>query len=157
MGKKFCIHREFIVPAICIPICIFFFVASLQYETVIGTFPRIASVACILCFLPVLKNAVRLTKEANEMLKRGETPKDVITWEYLKDPLTGMLFLLAYAFGIIFVGFFVSTALLMFGFMMYLGYRNFMVMALVTIGTEVLVFLIFASWLNVRLPHGFLY
>lgn len=154
--KKRTVHEQ--VPALLflIAISMFFFIKAFEYGDV-KLFPIITS-SLVMAFSSIqLARAIKKTKEVNKKIAEDSDYIPAISWEKLKTPVVGYIMAAVYVAMIPTIGFFVSTAVFMVLFMVFLGYRKWGVILAVTVGIELAVYLLFVKELAVRIPHGILY
>jgi len=129
---------------------VFAIISANKFPGDAGLFPRLFSVLMIaLSTAMVAQELVRASKGGAEA---GDDNKPV----GLKMIGGTYVCILAYVALINIVGFFVSTTIFLSVMMVFLGLRSWKQVAVITVGTDLAIFLIFVTALNVTFPRGFL-
>lgn len=128
---------------------VFAIISANKFPGDAGLFPRLFSVLMIaLSTAMVIQELVRASKSCAET--GGEKPVG------LKMIGGTYLCILAYIALINIVGFFASTTVFLSVMMTFLGLRSWKQVAVITVGADLAIFLIFVTALNVTFPRGFL-
>ena len=119
------------------------------------SFPDITKVYCriVLIILIVIGAAMILTSLINAK-KPG--PEEVHVKEWI-NPLIIFAFVLVYVIMIDFIGFFVSSAIIMPVVMIFMGYKKPLPIILTTVGMLGFVYILFVTQLKLRMPQGLLF
>ena len=135
---------------------VLFFLNSSELPTETTRFPLLCSAGMIIMSIPIFVRGVKKTVASVQMTQE-ERDKAPLRWANVKIPLLTFLMVVAYAFCISYIGFFVSTFVFMMALLFLQQYRKPVNMLLVTVGFEVIVYLVFVLELHLRLPKGILF
>jgi putative tricarboxylic transport membrane protein len=121
-----------------------------------GVAPRLCSILLAIGSLFILRTGLLKSKEfsknaTEEMVRQKQ--KESKEWRVSFESLG---FCLIYAMLIPILGFFTATAAFMIAFMLYLNFRKYWVMLVVTLGIDVVLYFVFVVNLRIKLPTGFL-
>ena len=118
-------------------------------------FPPITQLYCriVLIILITIGAAMILTSLINAK-KPG--PEEVHLKEWI-NPMIIFLIVLVYVFMIDKIGFFVSSAIVMPGIMLFMGYKKPLPMILTTVGMLGFIYILFVTQLKLRMPQGLLF
>lgn len=150
------IHEDLLMSVFFILTGILFFLNSSDLPRETTLFPLLCSAGMIIMSIPVFINGLKKTVSSAQMSSE-ERKRAPLSWSNVKIPLLTFLMVVVYAFCISHIGFFVSTFVFMMSLMYLQQYRKLKNMLLVTVGFEVLVYLIFVLELHLRLPSGILF
>lgn len=108
-------------------------------------FPRLVSgLAIVLAVILVFQN----------LKVKTSTP---IQWNHFSKVIGAALLLVLYLFGFLYIGYVVSTVIILFLMIRLLGSKKYVKNGLVSITFTVIVFLVFGLFLEVPLPEGLLW
>ncbi len=159
MKKRVSLHPDIVMSIFFIAAALLFFLESRDLPAETTRFPCIC--AGLMAFLSVfiMIGGFRKMGEQRKKLAAGEnaeTEDYPFSWERMKFPVLAFAVILAYALGIIYIGFFVSTFVFMMVFMWLLRYRVWWKMLLVTVAMEAFVYIVFVTQLNLIFPRALL-
>ena len=150
------IHEDLLMSAFFILIGLLFFLNSSELPSETTRFPLLCAAGMIIMSIPIFVRGVKKTIASAQMTQE-ERDKVPLRWSNVKIPLLTFLMVVAYACCSSHIGFFVSTFVFMMALLFLQQYRKPVNMVLVTVGFEVLVYLIFVLELHLRLPKGILF
>ena len=160
--KKY-IHQDLLMNLISLAVALFFFIGSFFITRTknptanINTYPFLISLLLLICSILSLPASIRATRELNEKIGRGEDMTRQISWQELKYPMTGALFILIYIICVCTIGFFVSSAVFLILMPFYLGYRKLHVLVPTAAGILIFIYILFVKILFTKLPAGLLF
>lgn len=150
--KKKRIHPDVWVGVVILAImgALYYMTGSFMYAEVTATFPRMILIAIMACDLVVLIKGIRATAAMNKEM--GETDEAEPTfWQKYKAPTLVFLIFLAYLLVFYFLNFYVATALMLVGLMLFFGVRSWKPLVFVPAGFLLATYLLFDIILSVRL------
>lgn len=152
------IHEDLLMSLFFLAVGATFFLSSGALASETTYFPLLCAGAMMILCVPVLIRGIQKTIEMNRDggVEKGN-PTALIAWKKLKGPVLTFLMVIAYALCISKIGFFVSTFFFMPGFMYFQHYRKPVAVLVITLGFEVLLYLVFVLQLHLRLPKGLLF
>lgn len=161
MGKKKApLNPDIIMSLFFITFAILFFFESKNLKVETTRFPMICAGLMAGMSLVILVRAVRKMISEQKILDEdpGAEPSEaLISWEKLKNPLLVFGMVLVYVLGIIYIGFFVSTAVFIPVFLWVQKYRTWWKMLIVTASIELFVYVVFVYILKLIFPKGLLF
>lgn len=126
------------------------FVLSLDMPGNAPIFPRLVSfILVFLGGLLSLSSMIKMKKGVPAMVQAIELYK-------LKGPVFVFLLLLLYIFAVIYIGFYISTPIMLIGYMYLLGIRNTKTIVITTVVLMIFIYCLFTMQLGVPLPSGVL-
>ena len=131
------------VSAILLFACAFFFVQSTKMPAKAALFPRMCLV--LLTFLSVLLLCVDLKRYAKSDVKSDLHIRDLIR------PLIGYAGVVLYTILFRLIGYFPATIILLIGFMLILKVKPRWLIAAITVGYCIFIYLMFVVWLKVSI------
>ena len=144
-------------------VSIFLMLLSLYVYIVAGSFwedsgiaPRLCSILLAIGSLFILRTGLLKSKAFNKNATEemvAQKQKEGKEWRVSFESLG---FCLIYAMLIPVLGFFTATAVFMIVFMLYLNFKKYWVMLVVTLGLDVILYFVFVVQLRIKLPTGFL-
>ena len=146
-------HKQnLVIGCIVVAFGIFALIPTFSMPSNVRAFPRIGSCAMVILGLALLiTSAVKLKKQ---------TPTDekpYLNWAALKMPAIVYGMIVLYVVGILVLGFYIATPLMLISYMWLMGIRKVWVMVLTTAVIMVLAYFIFTEQLNVPLPRGIIF
>ena len=114
-------------------------------------FPRRMAMGLFICSVVLVIQSI-LKKSKNDKPAPTISPLD----RGMQRLFVGIAIIIAYALCWELLGFLIITPLAMFGMMLLLGFRKYIVMVIFSIGTTAAVFSIFSFILNIYMPLGLL-
>ncbi len=162
IAMKAKLHHDVWISAALIIFSVAFFSLTISFPKQSAVFPRFFLVGLLLFSLIILAGGIRKTKLLKAADDKGNCGKlqgkeKNITFDELKNPLVGLAFIIAYIALINILGFFVSTALFLASLMLKLKIKNYLLVALTTIGVTAFVYVLFVSQLKLIMPKGILF
>lgn len=114
-----------------------------------GFLPKLYSILLVIFGLILIINAiVKRKREANEVKSTN--------YSYLYG-LASMLIVFVYILVLPYIGFYISTILVMLALLYFLKIRNYIILFSVSLGTVIFLFTIFEKLLKVPIPSGSLF
>lgn len=150
MGKRRVIHQDVYISALLMILGGYLFYLTAKMKPEAARFPRVALGVFMILMVWTLIDGVRKSVKAS----RDPEKKDVrlLKWEQSKMPFALFGITVVYAVGLDFLGFFLSTAIFIPVVMLFFRCRNVKLIAGVTIGALVFVYLMFVVFLKAALP-----
>ena len=153
--KKY-VDADVIVSIFLIMVSAYVFVDARRFPADSGMGPMICSVLLVIGSLFILYAGLKKTREfrknaATEMVEKKRTEVKELGVSFVS-----LAFCVGYVLLIPRLGFFVSTTIFMIAFMLYLNVRNYALILIITLGLNVILYFLFITQLNVRLPQGIL-
>ena len=135
-------------------VTVFVMAGSLSFKSMI--FPRMIAVVMALCAVLMFLRTVPLG--AGKAPAAAQDPKRGAPFFHdVRNFAVTFGAFVAYAVAIGFLGYFVSTALLIVALALALGFRNVRMLVAATIGFSALVYVVFILVFERPLPHGLIY
>jgi len=128
-----------------------FYCATREMKARVTAFPHLFVVLAAFFFGWVI-----VTETARYLGRKGAEREISFDLKSAWQPLAVAGGILAYIVLMAVLGFLTATGLFLVGMMLLLGERNPLVLALVTIGSVVVCWLVFRQWLHVPFPEGLL-
>lgn len=157
MKKKFVIHQDIVLGFFFLLMSALFYIGARDFPDNVAQFPKLFSIIMAVLSIPVILKGFHQNKELKQAVEENPNTKVALSWAELRYPTYTLLSILLYIGGILYVGFFISSAIYMILFMYLLKYRNWVVV----IGTTAIllggIYLIFVRLLSISLPAGLLF
>ena len=157
MKKKFALHQDLVMGIFFLIISALFYFGAKEFPEASAQFPRLFSIIMAGLSVIVIVKGIQSTKKLNDDLKEDPNTKVALSWKELRAPVYTMLAIGCYILGILYVGFFVASAVFMVAFMWILNYRNIKVIAFTTIVLLGGIWLVFVKLLSIGMPTGLLF
>ncbi len=154
--KKKSLHYDIIVGAVLIVISAALFPQTFKFPGTAGIFPQFILVVLAILGIYTLIYGIKETKDTAAKAAAGEEVAPVFSWAKDKLPLLGYALIVVYILLIKPLGFFLSTTLFLVGYMWFLKIRKPLTLALVTVFTDVFLYVLFVILLKLNLPSGIL-
>lgn len=121
-------------------------------------FPRaLAAALFICCLILLITNIVACRAPAASKEKQEEkAPTLSLRDKDMQRAAIALLGIVVYALLWNILGFLIATPLALFGMIWLLGKRNYLMMALISVGATAVIFLVFKLLLGIEMPLGFL-
>lgn len=149
MNKK--VYRQSLAAGIVVlAISATAFILTFEMPGLEAIFPRIAS-----SILFLLGSALAVTNGLY-LLRDAPTNEAPVVFSQFYNPALTLIIIIAYALGIKMLGFYVSTVMMMFVFMYFMGIDSIKTILFTTGVVTLLVYFVFSMQLRVPLPKGFL-
>jgi hypothetical protein len=153
--KKY-IDVDVYVSVFIILLSVYVFVDARNFPEDCGIAPMLCSVLLVIGSLFILFKGLQKTKDfrsnaTEEMMAEKKKASKELGVSFVSLAFCGVYVLL-----IPHLGFFVSTTVFLISYMLYLNIRNYAAMLLITVSFEFVLYILFVTQLNVRLPKGFL-
>ena len=126
------------------------FLLSLPMPDHAPIFPRMASAFLFACGAGLMVGAVRRHRKGLP----PETP--AVDFGEMQSPLILLLLVVVYALGFKYVGFYVTTLVIVVASMLHMGIRSVKTIALVTVILLAFLFWLFTIQLGIHMPQGIL-
>ena len=126
------------------------FLLSLPMPDHAPIFPRMASAFLLACGAGLMVGAVRRHRKGLP----PETP--AVDFGEMQSPLILLLLVVVYALGFKYVGFYVTTLVIVVASMLHMGIRSVKTIALVTVILLAFLFWLFTIQLGIHMPQGIL-
>lgn len=151
--KKIRIHPDVWVALVILAIMgvLYYLTSNFMYAQSTATFPRMIIVAIIVCDLVVLLKGIRVTVELNRAPQTEGEKNTPTFWQQYKAPTLAFLIFIAYLLIFYFLNFYVATALMLVGMMLFFGVRSWKPLVFVPAGFLLATYLLFELILHVRL------
>lgn len=150
------LHQDVIAGLILVLVSVLMYLQTFDdFAAGSALWPRI--ILGLLFFLSVL--IVYKGIQKTKMTRKGETvegeqEEERLNLRLLKSPIGTILIVVVYVALLAIIGFFPATILFLAGYLWYGGVRSWVTYALVIVGVNLLVYVLFVWQLNVRLPQG---
>lgn len=156
MKKKKYIHEDLLISLFFLLFALVFGLQGLNVNTENAVFPTLCIIIIVILSIPICISGVRKTIELNKAIENGEEKaKPEISWERLKGPIITFGAVLVYLVCINYLGFFVSTALFVPGYLLLQGYKKVIPILITAVILLGLAFM-FKTVLDLVLPSGLL-
>lgn len=156
MKKKFIVHQDLVLGIFFLVMSVVFYIGARNFPDNVAAFPRLFSVIMAVLSLIITYHGIRKGMADAAALETNPEVKVALSWKEMRYPVYTILSLTLYVLGIIYMGFFIASAIYMIGFMYMLNYRKWKVIILTTTGLLGAVWLIFVKILAMNLPSGIL-
>ncbi|SFP34499.1 Tripartite tricarboxylate transporter TctB family protein [Oscillibacter sp. PC13] len=150
MNKKRIIHQDVYISVLLMILGVYLFYLTTKMMPEAARFPRMALGVFMILMVWTFVDGVRKSIAATNVQEK----KDIrlLKWEQNKMPFALFVITVAYAIGLDFLGFFTATAIFIPVVMLFFRCRNIKLIAGVTIGTLLFVYLMFVVFLHAALP-----
>lgn len=150
------LHQDVIAGSILVLVSVLMYLQTFDdFAAGSALWPRI--ILGLLFFLSVLivYKGIQKTKMARKgETVEGEQEEERLNLQLLKSPIGTILIVVVYVALLAIIGFFPATILFLVGYLWYGGVRSWVTYALVIVGVNLLIYVLFVWQLNVRLPQG---
>ena len=153
--KKY-VDADVIVSIFLILVSVYVFVDARSFPADSGLGPMICSVLLVIGSLFVLHAGLKKTRDFRKNATAEMVEKKRTEVKDLGVSLVSLAFCVGYLLLIPRLGFFASTTIFMISFMLYLNVRNYALILIITLGINAILYFLFITQLNVRLPKGIL-
>ncbi len=140
--------QDLVIGIICTAIGVWAWIISLQFPEATQMYTHVALGAFIGLAVILIVWSVLHAK-----VPGGET----VNVKTFGNPMLTFVMILVYVLLLDKIGFFVTSAVFMLGFMWFMGYRKVLTMILTTVGMLGFLYLLFVHELHVSLPDGILF
>lgn len=152
------LNQDVLAGSVLFLITLIFYLKTVALPDRAALFPEFILLLLFLFSVAIIINGVIKTKKE----KRGEQvnqadEEEKLTFSIIKRPLLFVVILAAYFVVMGYLGFFVTTALLVALILYLLNCRKVVTYALTIVGTSLFIYFLFVSLLNVNLPQGILF
>ena len=130
---------------------IFIYIDAGSFGSDARRFPRVLAVIGCVCAAVILFQSFVHKKNSNDDQTNQEGSLNRV------DILTSYIGPVLYAIGLYFLGFWVASFLCLIGLLVVLGERRVSLIAAVTIGTLLSIYLVFEVGFSIRMPEGLLF
>ena len=157
MKQRIVVHQDVVLALFFFCMSGIFYAGAHSFPKNIAQFPRLFSLIMAALTIPVLVKGIIKSKKLAAALKHNPNTYNEISWKEAKYPIIVCIVLLAYILGILYIGFFVSSAVFMVAFMFVLGYKNWPVVIGTTVALLGTIYFVFVRFLAMNLPRGMLF
>ena len=150
------LHHDIYIGGILMAFAAFFFILTGEFPKESSYFPRFFTCVLILISALIIWQGVQKTRRLwqGEGAESGDAP---ITGHELRQPMTGLIGIVAYIAAISLIGFFVSTGLFLLTYMWCLKIRSIPMLLISTLAVEVFIYVLFVMQLKLTMPAGILF